>query len=84
MSLLNKREVQCLAEVVLNGIAGQARTKLTPECVRHCHRNRGAVKSLAYDRLPWKQRRDILRTQVGRGWFAPLLSTVVESLGRNG
>ena len=81
IDILTRREVNCIAEMVLNGVAGEARSQLAPECIRHCRLNRRAVRSLAYDRLPWQRRRDILKSQVGKGWFAPLLSAVLTSLG---
>lgn len=80
IELLTQREVNCVAEVILNGIAGEPRSRLSPECVRHCRRNRRAVRSLAYERQPWTRRRDTLKKQAGRGWMAPLLSTVIASL----
>jgi len=78
---LNRSEVDCLCEVVLNAVAGCGKDRLSPSCVKRCQRHKKRIRTLAFNhRLSWKKRRDLLTNQAGSGWFIPLLSAVVSSL----
>lgn len=83
VSILTRPEVNFLAEVVLNGIAGEASQHVNGETVRRCRRERSAVESLAYNSaLAWTSRRELLKKQSSRGWFVPLFSCVLRNLDR--
>lgn len=81
METLSRKEVDCLSEFILNGIAGDRRKSLSPQCVRHCNRHKKAIQTLAYHpQLCWKKRRQLLVNQSGAGWFVPLIGSVLASL----
>lgn len=83
VTILTRPEVTFLAEVVLNGIAGDASRGLSEETVRRCRRDRSALETIAYNsRLAWTKRRDLLRRQSSRGWFVPLLVAVLATIDR--
>lgn len=81
IDLLSRSEVDNLCEVILNGIAGEPRHLLNSECLAHCRRYKKVLRELAYKgSLCWKRRKDVLREQSGRGWFVPLIDTVLDAM----
>ena len=80
LETLNKAEVECICELVLNGIAGEAKKRLDPQCVRRCHRHKKHIRALAFQRNSWQNKRQLIANQSGSGWFLPLIGTVLASL----
>lgn len=81
IDLLTRDEINNLCEIILNGIAGEPKDRLHPDCVAHCRRYKRVLRQLAYKSdLCWKSRKELLKSQSGKGWFTPLIETVLDSL----